>query len=82
MQVQSSNDPAVQLTPPLNVEPTITFTSSTGGLSRSAVFVPDSSYQLNRTVENDVYTFKVTVTNAAGPNSYVLPDLHGKLALN
>ncbi len=79
-QVQSSSDPAVQLTPPLNAVPTITYTSA-GGLSGSAVFVPDSSYQLTDTVENDVYTFTVSVTNEDGPNSSMLSDFRGKLYL-
>ncbi len=80
-QVQSSSDPAVQLTPPLSGTPSITYTSA-GGLSGSAVFVPDSSYQLTNTVdnENDVYTFTVTVTNAAGSSS-VLFDIRGKLSV-
>ncbi|XP_064397626.1 uncharacterized protein LOC135344348 isoform X2 [Halichondria panicea] len=67
--VQSSNNSAVQLAPPPIGTPTITFTSSARGLSGSAVFVPDSSYQLTDTVENDVFTFTVTVTNAAGSSS-------------
>ncbi len=79
-QVLSSSDPAVQLTPPLNAVPTITYTSAEG-LSGSAVFVPDSSYQLTDTVENDVYTFTVTVTNAAGLSSTVLSDIRGKLSV-
>ncbi len=44
------------------------------------LFLIDSSYQLTDTVENDVYTFTVTVANAAGPNSSVLSDIRGKLA--
>ena len=76
-QVQDSNNPTVQLTPPLNAEPTVTYTSE--GLSGNAVFVPDSSYQLTDTVENDVYTFTVTVTNAAGPSSTVSEKVVGKL---
>ncbi len=70
-QVQSSNDSTVRLTPPPIGTPTITFTSSARGLSGSAVFVPDSSYQLTDTVENDVYTFTVTGTNVAGSSSQV-----------
>ncbi|XP_064397532.1 uncharacterized protein LOC135344285 isoform X2 [Halichondria panicea] len=68
--VQSSSNPAAQLTPPLNTQPTITYTSA-GGLSGSAVFVPDLSYQLTDTVENDVYTFTVNVTNVAGTSREV-----------
>ncbi len=64
-QVQSSNNPTVQLAPPPIGTPTIPFTSSARGLSGNAVFVPDSSYQFTDTVENDVYTFTVTVTNEA-----------------
>ena len=43
------------------------------------MFVLDSSYQLTDTVENDVYTFTVTVTNAAGLklSSTVLSDIRG-----
>ncbi len=78
-QVQSSSDPAVQLTPPISGTPSITYTSA-GGLSGSVVFVPDSSYQLTDTVENDVYTFTVSVSNAAGLSSSVLSDIRGKLA--
>ncbi len=79
-QVQSSNNPTVQLTPPLNAEPTVTYTSeSARGLSGSAAFVPDSSYQLMNTDENNVYTFTVTVTNAAGPSSTVSEKVVGKL---
>ncbi len=69
-QAQSSSDSAVQLTPPLSGTPTIIYTSA-GGLNGSAVFVPDSSYQLSDTVENDVYTFTVTVTNVAGGSSSI-----------
>ena len=79
-QVQSSSDPAVQLTPPISGTPTITYTSA-GGLSGSAMFVPDSSYQLTDTVENDVYTFTVSVSNAAGLSSSVLSDIRGKLSV-
>ncbi len=74
-----SQIPTVQLTPPPIGTPTITFTSSTGGLSGSAVFVPDSSYQLTDTVENDVYTFTVTVTNAANSSSEVSEGVVSKL---
>ncbi len=81
MQAQSSFDPAVQLTPPPIGTPTITFTSSARGLSGNAVFVPDSSYQLTDTVENDVYTFTVTVTNAANSSSEISEGVVGKLAL-
>ena len=77
MQVQTSFDPAVQLTPPPIGTPIITYTSA--GRNDSAVFVPDSSYQLTDTVENDVYTFTVTVTNAAGPSSQVSEGVVGKL---
>ncbi len=79
-QVQSSSDPAVQLTPPISGTPTITYTSA-GGLSGSAMFVHDSSYQLTDTVENDVYTFTVSVSNAAGLSSSVLSDIRGKLSV-
>ncbi len=77
-QVQSSSDPAVQLTPPLNAVPTITYTSAEG-LSGSAMFVPDSSYQLTDTVENDAYTFTVTVTNAAGSSSAISAEIEGNI---
>ncbi len=77
-QVLRSNDTSVQLTPPVNAEPTITYTSARG-LSGNAVFVPDSSYQLTDTVENDVYTFTVTVTNAAGSSSEISAEIEGKL---
>ena len=81
MQVQTSFDPAVQLTPPPIDTPIITYTLA--GRNDSAVFVPDSSYmyQLSgmNTVENDVYTFTVTVTNAAGPSSQVSEGVVGKL---
>ncbi len=77
MQVQTSFDPAVQLTPPPIDTPTITYTSP--GRNDSAVFIPDSSYQLMDTVENDVYTFTVTVTNAAGSSSEVSEVFFGKL---
>ena len=79
-QVQSSNNPTVQLTPPPIGTPTITFTSSPGNLSGNAVFVPDSSYQLTDTVENDVYTFTVTVTNVAGSSSEVSAVVEGKIS--
>ena len=79
-QVQSSFDPTVQLTPPPIDTPTITFTSSPGNLSGNAVFVPDSSYQLTDTVENDVYTFTVTVTNVAGSSSEVSAVVEGKIS--
>ena len=78
-QAQSSSDSAVQLTPPLSGTPTITYTSAGGISGSAAVFVPDSSYQLTDTVENDVYTFTMTVTNVAGGSSSVLPDFRGKL---
>ena len=69
------------MTLPLNAEPTITYTSeSAGGISGSAVFVPDSSYQLTDTVKNYVYTFTVTVTNAAGSSSEVSEGVDGKLS--
>ena len=32
-------------------------------------------------MKNDVYTFTVTVSNAAGPNSSVLSDVRGKLSV-
>ncbi len=76
--MQSSSNPAAQLTPPLNTQPTITYTSA-GGLSGSAVFVPDLSYQLTDTVENDVYTFTVNVTNVAGTSREVSEGFFGKL---
>ena len=76
-QVQTSFDPAVQLTPPPIGTPIITYTSA--GRNDSAVFVPDSSYQLTDTVENDVYIFTVTVTNAAGSSSEVSEGFFGKL---
>ena len=76
-QVQSS-DPAVQLTPPRSDTSFIAYTSARGR-NGSAVFVPDSSYQLTDTVENDVYTFTVTVTNAAGSSSQVSEGFVGKL---
>ncbi len=79
--IQSSSDPANQLIPPPIGTPTITFTSSPGNLSGNAVFVPDSSYQLTDTVENDVYTFTVTVTNAAGPSSEISAEIEGKIVL-
>ncbi len=78
-QVQSSSGLAIQLTPPQIGAPIITFTSSAGSFSGSAVFVPDSSYQLTDTVENAVYTFTVTVTNAAGPTSEVSEGVDGNL---
>ena len=81
-QVQSSNNSAVQLAPPPIGTPTITFTSSARGLSGSAVFVPDSSYQLTDTVENDVFTFTVTVTNAAGSSSEMSAAVEGKLFIS
>ena len=81
-QVQSSNNPTVQLTPPPIGKPTITFTSSAGGLSGNAVYIPDSSYQLTDTVENDVYTFTVTVTNAAGPSREISERVVGKLFIS
>ncbi len=77
-QVKSSSDTLVQLAPPPIGVPTIIFTSA-GGCSGSALFVPDSSYQLTDTVENDVYTFTVTVTNAAGPSSETSDRVVGKL---
>ncbi len=77
-QVLSSSDPTVQLTPPLNATPTITYTSL-GDLSGSAVAVSDSSYQLTDTVENDVYTFTVTVTNAAGSSSATSAEIEGNI---
>ncbi len=80
-QVQSSSDLTVQLTPPLNAVPTITYTSL-GDLSGSAVAVSDSSYQLTDTVENDVYTFTVNVTNAAGSSSEVSDGVAGKLSIS
>ncbi len=46
MQVQTSFDPAVQLTPPPIGTPIITYTSAER--NDSAVFVPDSSYQLKQ----------------------------------
>ncbi len=79
-QVQSSSDPAVQLTSPRIGTPSITYTSARS--NDSAVFVPDSSYQLTDTVENDVYTFTVTVTNAANSSSEVSEGVVGKRALN
>ena len=82
LQVRSSFDPAVQLTPPPIGTPTITFTSSPRNLSGNAVFVPDSSYQLTDTVENDVYTFTVTVTNAAGSSSEVSERVTGKFFIS
>ena len=78
-QVQSSSDPAVQLTSPRIGTPSITYTSP--GRSGNAEFVPDSSYQLTDTVENDVYTFTVTVTNAANSSREVSEGVVGKLAL-
>ena len=80
-QVQSSSDALVQLAPPPIGIPTIIFTSA-GGCSGSAVAVPDSSYQLMDTVENDVYTFTVTVTNAAGSSSEVSDGVAGKLSIS
>ncbi len=80
-QVQSSSDALVQLTPPPVGVPTIIFTSASG-CSGSALFVPDSSYQLMDTVENDVYTFTVTVTNAAGSSSEVSDGVAGKLSIS
>ncbi len=80
-QVQSSSDPDVQLTPPLNAVPSITYTSARGLSDSNAVFVPDSSYQLTDTVENDVYTFTVTVTNAANSSREISEGVVGKLAL-
>ena len=77
-QIQSSSDSTVQLTPPLIGTPTITYTSA-GGLSGSAVFITDSSYQLTDAVKNDVYTFTVSVSNVAGGSTSVLPDSRGKL---
>ncbi len=81
-QVPSSFDPAVQLVPSQIGTPTITFTFSARGHSGSAVFVPDSSYQLTDTVENDVYTFTVTVTNAAGSSSEISKRVVGKLSIS
>ncbi len=79
IQAQSSNDVAFQLDPP-PINTTITYTSASGHTG-NAVFVPDSSYQLMDTVENDVYTFTVTVTNAAGPSSEVSAKIEGKINL-
>ncbi len=81
-QIQSSFDPTVQLAPPPIGTPTITFTSSAGGLSGNAVFIPDSSYQLTDTVENDVYTFTVTVINAAGSSREISERVVGKLSIS
>ena len=80
LQVQRSSDSAVQLTPPLIDTPNITFTSA-GGRSGNAEFVPDSSYMyhLANTVENDVYTFTVTVMNAANSSSEVSAEIMGKI---
>ncbi len=77
LQVQSTSDPAVLLTPPLIGTPTITYTTAEGH-SGSAEFVPDSSYQLVDTFRNDVYTFTVIVTNAAGATSQVSADVTGE----
>ncbi len=71
IQLQNSSDSAVQLTPPLFHPPTITYTT-TSTLSGNAVFVPDSSYQLTDTDENDVYTFTVIVTNIEGASHLML----------
>ncbi len=57
--------------------PSITYTSARGH-SGSVMFVPDSSYQLSDTVENDVYTFTVTVTNAANSSREVSEGVVGK----
>ncbi len=46
------------------------------------MFVPDSSYQLSDTVENDVYTFTVTVTNAAGSSREISERVVGKLFIS
>ena len=78
-QVRRSSNSAVQLTPPLIDTPNITFTSA-GGRSGNAEFVTDSSYQLTDTVENDVYTFTVTVMNAANSSSEeVSAEIVGKI---
>ncbi len=79
-QVQRSSDSAVQLTPPLIDTPNITFTSA-DGRSGNAEFVTDSSYMyhLANTVENDVYTFTVTVMNAANSSSEVSAEIVGKI---
>ncbi len=46
------------------------------------MFVPDSSYQLTDTVKNDVYTFTVTVTNAAGSSREISERVVGKLSIS
>ncbi len=69
------------MTPPRNGTPTITYTS-TGGRGGSARFVPDSSYQLTDTVENDVYTFTVIVTNVAGSSSEISVRVVGKIFIS
>ncbi len=69
LQVQNTSDSAVLLTPP-PINTTIPYTTA-GGRSGSAEFVTDSSYQLTNTTQNDVYTFTVIVTNAAGTTSQV-----------
>ncbi len=77
LQVLSTSDPAVPLTPSLISTPTITYTTA-GGRSGSAEFDPDSSYQLTDPVKNNMYTFTVTVTNAAGATSGVSAGVTGE----
>ncbi len=77
MQVQNTSDPALLLTPPLIETPTITFTTAEGR-SGGAEFVPNSSYELTNTTQNDVYTFTVIVTNTAGVTSQVSADVTGE----
>ena len=75
-QVLITNDSAIPLTPPPIGPPTITYTTA-GGRSGNAEFISDSSYQLTDPVENDVYTFNVTVTNVAGSTSVISEEIRG-----
>ncbi len=80
VQAQESIGSAIPLTPPLTVEPTITYTTASGR-NGSAQFVSDS-YELTDPVENDVYTFNVTVTNVAGSTSVISEAISGEISIN
>ncbi len=47
------------------------------GRNGNAKLVSSSSYELTNTIENDVYTFNVTVTNSVGSTSALSERIAG-----
>ena len=70
---------ADSLTPPLIDTPLITYTTVQGRSGNAELESdPDPLYRLTNTIENDVYTFNVTATNAAGSTSEISNTVAGK----